>query len=66
MVMLLLPLFSWLSVAGCGQKGPLFLPGDPSVMQTTIPELPEEDAMAEPEDSESGEGGGEEPEDDTP
>jgi len=23
--------------AGCGQKGPLFLPGDPSTIQTDIP-----------------------------
>lgn len=28
-------------VAGCGQKGPLFLPGDPSQVRTGIPELPE-------------------------
>ncbi len=26
-------------VAGCGQKGPLYLPGDPSEMQTEIPEI---------------------------
>ncbi|MDX1482012.1 MAG: lipoprotein [Woeseiaceae bacterium] len=65
--MLLLPFFFWLTVAGCGQKGPLFLPGDPSVMQTTIPELPEQDGMTEPADSEPGEeDSGEEPEDDSP
>ena len=26
-----------LSVAACGQKGPLYLPGDPSEMKTEIP-----------------------------
>lgn len=25
------------ALAGCGQKGPLFLPGDPSEIQTEIP-----------------------------
>lgn len=64
----LLPLlFTWLFIAGCGQKGPLFLPGDPSVMQTTIPELPDEDGMRETEAGESDEGdGSEEPEDESP
>lgn len=28
-----------LLLAGCGQKGPLYLPGDPSEMQTEIPEI---------------------------
>ncbi len=28
-----------LLVAGCGQKGPLYLPGDPSEIQTEIPEI---------------------------
>lgn len=26
-------------LAGCGQKGPLYLPGDPSEMHTEIPEI---------------------------
>lgn len=26
-------------LAGCGQKGTLYLPGDPSEMQTEIPEI---------------------------
>ncbi len=30
-------LSSLLLVAGCGQKGPLFLPGDPSTIQTDVP-----------------------------
>ena len=24
-------------LGGCGQKGPLYLPGDPSEMQTSVP-----------------------------
>jgi len=42
------------TVTGCGQKGPLYLPGDPSQIRTEIPELPEapgsesDDAAAEP------------------
>jgi len=28
-----------LLLAGCGQKGPLYLPGDPSEMQMEIPEI---------------------------
>ncbi len=30
-------LFSSLYVAGCGQKGPLFLPGDTNEVSTSIP-----------------------------
>ena len=26
-----------LFTAGCGQKGPLYLPGDPSLMKTDVP-----------------------------
>jgi len=29
--------FSLLLAAGCGQKGPLFLPGDPGAMQSSVP-----------------------------
>ena len=37
------------AVAGCGQKGPLYLPGDPSHVRTEIPELPDRpDAEAPP------------------
>ncbi len=35
-----------LSLVGCGQSGPLYLPGDPSEVQnlpTQVPELPEDD-----------------------
>lgn len=28
------------TIAGCGQRGPLFLPGDPSSVQTEIPPVP--------------------------
>jgi predicted small lipoprotein YifL len=31
-------LLTLLFVAGCGQKGPLFLPGDPSQVRTTTPQ----------------------------
>jgi len=31
------------AVAACGQKGPLYLPGDPSQVQTELPaQLPEQ------------------------
>ncbi len=30
-------LFGLVLVAGCGQKGPLFLPGDPGAMQSNVP-----------------------------
>jgi predicted small lipoprotein YifL len=30
-------LLAALLVSGCGQKGPLFLPGNPSEMQTEVP-----------------------------
>jgi len=49
MKMILLCLFSTffcvLALAGCGQKGPLFLPGDPSQMQTV--EAAQEEAPRE-------------------
>jgi predicted small lipoprotein YifL len=28
------------AIAACGQRGPLFLPGDPSSVQTEIPPVP--------------------------
>lgn len=34
---LLILLFSILFIAGCGQKGPLFLPGNTNEVSTTIP-----------------------------
>jgi len=47
------------ATAGCGQKGPLFLPGDPATVQTDVPgqyqsepstEDPGDDADNEDED----------------
>ena len=46
-------LFSLLLVAGCGQKGALYLPGNPSTMQTEIPpQVPGEQTDAESEEEE--------------
>jgi predicted small lipoprotein YifL len=51
-------LLSSVLISGCGQKGPLFLPGDPTQIQMELPELdrdmPPDDANAEDE-SESAE-----------
>jgi len=30
-------IFGLVLAAGCGQKGPLFLPGDPGAMQSSVP-----------------------------
>ena len=40
------------AVTGCGQKGPLFLPGDPSAVKTDIPAqpAPEQEPKEEEED----------------
>ena len=35
------------SVSACGQKGPLFLPGDPSEISPEPPEQPEDEADEE-------------------
>lgn len=43
----------WLPLAGCGQKGPLYLPGDPSEMRQTVPTT---ESAAESEDDESDDG----------
>jgi len=41
-----------LILAACGQKGPLYLPGDPSQIQTEIPPEPAEpDPAEEPDDA---------------
>lgn len=46
-----LVLAAWASLlaAGCGQKGPLYLPGDPTSIQTEIPPEP----ANPPEDTDS-------------
>jgi predicted small lipoprotein YifL len=33
-------ILSLLFVVGCGQKGPLYLPGDPSAVSTDLPAQP--------------------------
>ena len=47
---LLLAAGAALVLAACGQKGPLYLPGDPSEIRTEIPPEPAEPAA--PEDPE--------------
>jgi predicted small lipoprotein YifL len=42
-----------LSFSACGQSGPLYLPGDPSKLET-IPPAPEEGDEEEKEESEGG------------
>ncbi len=44
---LLVLLCSIFAIAACGQKGPLFLPGDPSKIQT---EVPAQEAVEEDDD----------------
>lgn len=55
--MKLLPVPMLLAVllcAGCGQKGPLYLPGDPSEVRTEIPEI-EREELPPAEDDDDGE-----------
>jgi predicted small lipoprotein YifL len=40
-----------LAVAGCGQKGPLYLPGNTSAIRTTVP--PQQAPAEDEEDEES-------------
>ena len=45
-----------LSLVGCGQSGPLYLPGDPSEVQnlpTQVPDLPEDDEDDDEDDNEN-------------
>ena len=51
-ILALATLFLFGLLAGCGQSGPLYVPGDPSEIQTTQP-LPD----AEDDDGEDGEDG---------
>lgn len=46
-------------LVACGQKGPLFLPGDPSQISTTIPSQPAPRGQADdqPDDEESDDDG---------
>lgn len=43
-------LLSTFVLAGCGQKGPLFLPGDPSAVRTTTPQQGNQQAEEGDED----------------
>lgn len=42
--------------AGCGQSGPLYLPGNPSTLETVVPAPPqgEEEEKEEDEETEGG------------
>ena len=48
----LIALLCVFAIAACGQKGPLFLPGDPSQIQT---EVPSQEETEKDEDEESDE-----------
>ena len=41
-----------LFTAGCGQKGPLYLPGDPSLMKTDVPAQDQSQTEEDDEDKE--------------
>lgn len=41
-IQFVLPLLACLFVGACGQKGPLFLPGDKSRLHTELPEIDRE------------------------
>ncbi len=49
-----------LSLVGCGQSGPLYLPGDPSEVQNLpqqVPELPEDEDDEDDETDNENDGG---------
>ena len=45
-------LLALLFAAGCGQKGPLYLPGDPSMIKTDVPRQDEGKTEQEVEEEE--------------
>ncbi len=45
-------LLALLFAAGCGQKGPLYLPGDPSEIKTNVPRQDASQAEEDDEDEE--------------
>lgn len=53
----LIILIAFLFAAGCGQKGPLYLPGDPSEIKTVVPgqeqSQPEENDQDDDEESQN-------------
>ncbi len=48
-------LLALLFVAGCGQKGPLYLPGNPSQIKTDVPRQDESQTEDDDEDDEDDE-----------
>lgn len=54
---LILACLGFLGIAACGQKGPLFLPGNPSEMRPQPPEAEEVPADAEEDEKEDDETG---------
>ena len=44
------------SITGCGQKGPLFLPGSPSQVQAVTQQPPQEAQSTEEDDDDDDEG----------
>ena len=48
-------LLALLFAAGCGQKGPLYLPGDPSTIKTDVPRQDESQVEADEDDNEENE-----------
>ena len=51
----LLLLLALLIAAGCGQKGPLYLPGDPSEIKTDVPHQDESQTEKDDEDEDEDE-----------
>ena len=49
---IIIALLTTIVLAGCGQKGPLFLPGDPSTVRTATPQQSTQPAEERDEDDE--------------
>ncbi len=45
-------LLALLFAAGCGQKGPLYLPGDPSTIKTDVPRQDESQTVEDDDEEE--------------
>ena len=45
-------LLALLFAAGCGQKGPLYLPGDPSTIKTDVPRQDENQTVEDDDEEE--------------
>ena len=46
-------LLTFLMLSGCGQKGPLFLPGDTSSIRTEVQQIPAEESEEEDDEDET-------------